>query len=336
MNIAKDREYYGLLGTTTSIRVPNHIRSKLYETSILSLRHGYDNKDKDPKDDSTDKDKDPKDDSTDKYQEANLKNHVNMSDKLREVFVNKKLCKLFASKKYQFQTLLELEKMAKVVDSGYAESAFLDFRKKKCETKELDENKTSLWNQRYKNHITTYKKHNEYFLFEDDKNDHVDVLYDIAILLRIRRFQLFGTALAQRMCNVFLPMGVITMKDNAESFLAVPFITLHMKQGKRRFRRTISISLILIPIDNSDNRTLSDKEIFQTLSKYGNDKKFHFVKDDDKLKIFIQTYEQKKNDVKPTEKYKIKEEFKIDRANRTYGVRYSKFNWTKFCGKKRL
>ncbi|MDG7035350.1 MAG: hypothetical protein JRM78_03930 [Nitrososphaerota archaeon] len=88
------------------------------------------------------------------------------------------------------------------------------------------------------------------------------VAYDLLVILGIRRSGSFTPNLALRTFNLCLPIGRLkprdAKKDDGEgmrkqlsrvsTFLVTPIITLNMKPGNSYFRRTISLSLVLVPV----------------------------------------------------------------------------------------
>ena len=184
---------------------------------------------------------------------------------------------------------------------SYANSNYLNFHDKSSPIDEID------W-KRFKTKLTdasrkiTRKKakeptesderrYNEFFitsgLISQVPREHINTWYDIMLLFGIRREQLFVKGLSERIYNIGLPITRVQISDTSKSdgvkssesmFLLCPIITLHRKPNKIQFRKTISVSLILVPISGKSKETkISGQEVFDILWDVGEPTKLKFV-----------------------------------------------------------
>ena len=104
--------------------------------------------------------------------------------------------------------------------------------------------------------------------------------YDILFLIGRNRSMVFSRGYSLRSFNIGLPPARISPagKDQPDSggvqsflgsFIAVPVLIFTRKPGSRRFRRTITESIILIPTDDSfiNPRKVSSRELYYALEE---------------------------------------------------------------------
>lgn len=90
-------------------------------------------------------------------------------------------------------------------------------------------------------------------------------LYDISLLLGLRRIELFTSTFASRFFNIILPWGKIQVSekinksDYKKDYFIVPVISLLIKSIPYVFRRNISVSLIIIPVEKTEGVNVRSK-----------------------------------------------------------------------------
>lgn len=72
------------------------------------------------------------------------------------------------------------------------------------------------------------------------------VAMDVQTMLACRRWDVFTPDLAMRTYEIGLPPGVLTSKTG-DAFVAVPVVSVTRRQVRRYFKRTVSISVALMP-----------------------------------------------------------------------------------------
>lgn len=82
-------------------------------------------------------------------------------------------------------------------------------------------------------------------------------LYDISLLLGLRRLELFTSRFASRFFNIILPWGKIQVTEKInksnykKDYFIIPVISLLIKNTPYIFRNNISVSLIIIPVEKT-------------------------------------------------------------------------------------
>jgi hypothetical protein len=166
---------------------------------------------------------------------------------------------------------------------SYSKSSILNFRDISQDS-EFEKYWNANWNKLISKSIASSKEliFNEWAMLGNHEMKRYaedwKVAYDLLLFLGIRRSALFRPQLALRVFNISLPVGrlkprpIKVPEDGEErkayqtevsSFLIVPIITLNAKPGNNYFRKSLSLSLLLIPIDESftGTRKVSAHEI---------------------------------------------------------------------------
>jgi hypothetical protein len=141
---------------------------------------------------------------------------------------------------------------------------------------------------------------NEWAIVSNDENRYMDdwrVAYDLLLLLGRRRSRVFANQLALRIFNICLPVGRLRPRAAKDSetknriayqnevfdFVAIPVLTLDAKPQSTFFRNTISLSLVLVPVNEKYNR--SRKVSAHEMCHVKDDTEFDIV--DSPLKEFL-------------------------------------------------
>lgn len=82
-------------------------------------------------------------------------------------------------------------------------------------------------------------------LGEFSESEGFKVAVELALTQAHRRWHMFTPELAQRTYNVVLPYGIFRVEKR--DFIGVPVITMTRRPGRGQFRRSLSISLVLVP-----------------------------------------------------------------------------------------
>ncbi len=84
----------------------------------------------------------------------------------------------------------------------------------------------------------------------DRESDAYVLVRYLAALFGHRRSYLFAPSLATRMHNVFLPLGrLVTTNGSAHELLVAPFVTLVGSSAHRAFRRTVTVTMVVMPVE---------------------------------------------------------------------------------------
>jgi hypothetical protein len=90
----------------------------------------------------------------------------------------------------------------------------------------------------------------------------------VSSLYAQRRVRIFASDLSHRMYNVWFPPGLMRAQENSDrAFALLPFVTRVRRPFQVRFRRTLALSVILVPVDLSEGsdaqgpRRMGDSEI---------------------------------------------------------------------------
>jgi len=151
------------------------------------------------------------------------------------------------------------------------------------------------------------RRYNEFFItapfITQIPREYINTWYDIMLLFGIRREQLFEKDLSERIYNIGLPITVVQISDTTKSdgikssesiFLLCPIITLNRKPNKIQFRKTISVSLVLVPIMGKNKETkISGQEVFDVLWDIGDPMKLKIAEKSPLLQFLGFTNENK-------------------------------------------
>jgi hypothetical protein len=105
---------------------------------------------------------------------------------------------------------------------------------------------------------------NEFMLMKNEQKQYDShqnrAVYDISLLLGQRRSSVFESNFAQRLYNIFLPPGILSSIGSCkESYLVIPVLMFNRMSNTAFFRRTFSISIIFIPLNDELSAISSSK-----------------------------------------------------------------------------